>query len=130
MALALEEGVHTSLDNEATEGLPMLARLKRFVLTPTSAGAEIDATGRIEVRTQRGARHFEAGVDAAVADGTTFIVLANGQPAGTITLADGGGDLHVSSLDGILPNGILPFAALGSIEVVDGQGTVLLVGRP
>lgn len=107
----------------------MIARQRRFVLTPTTAGAEIDASGRIEVRAHGGAQHFEAGMDAAVADGTTFIVLANGEPAGTITLADGGGDLHVTNLDGILPSGITPLADLSSVEVIDGRGTVLLVGH-
>lgn len=106
----------------------MIARHSRFALTPTAAGAEIDASGRIEVRARGSEQHFEAGMDADVADGTTFVVLANGEPAGTITLADGGGDLHVTNLDGILPSGITPLADLSSVEVIDGSGTVLLVG--
>jgi len=107
----------------------MIAQQSRFALTPTTAGAEIDASGRIEVRSYGGEQHFEAGMDAAVADGTTFIVLANGQPAGTITLADGGGDLHVTTLDGVLPSGVTPLGSLSSVEVIDGGGTVLLVGH-
>ena len=107
----------------------MLAHRRRFVLTPTKAGANIDASGRIEVRAHAAERHFEAGLDAAVSDGTTFVVLANGKPAGTITIAAGSGDLHLSNLDGVLPNGIAPFTALSSVEVTDGHGTVLLVGQ-
>jgi hypothetical protein len=130
MVLAVYESTLVSLANQATEVLPMLARRRRFVLTPTTAGAAIDASGRIEVRARAGERHFEAGMDAAVSDGTTFVVLANGHPAGTITIADGGGDLHVSNLDGVLPKGIAPLTDLSSVEVTDGRGTVLLVGRP
>jgi hypothetical protein len=107
----------------------MIARQSQFILTPTTAGAEIDASGRIEVRTHGGEQHFEAGMDADVADGTTFIVLANGEPAGTITLADGGGDLHVTNLHGVLPSGVAPLSDLSSVEVIDGRGTVLLVGH-
>ena len=107
----------------------MIALHSRFVLTPTTAGAVIDASGRIEVRARGGERHFEAGLDAAVSDGTTFVVLADGQAAGTITMASGSGDLHVSDLDGVLPNGIALFTPLSSVEVTDGRGTVLLVGQ-
>jgi hypothetical protein len=114
---------------DAADGYPMVARRRRFVLTPTQAGTNIDANGRIEVRAHAAERHFEAGLDAAVSDGTTFVVLANGEPAGTITMAGGSGDLHVSNLEGVLPNGIAPLTALTSVEITDGRGTVILVGR-
>jgi hypothetical protein len=106
----------------------MIDRERRLVLVPTSAGTGVDANGRVEVRAHGGEQHFEVGVDAAVSDGTTFIVMANDEPAGAITIAAGNGDLHLTNVGATLPHGIDPVDDLLSVEVTDGRGTVILLG--
>ena len=105
----------------------MVAR-KTVPLTPTAAGEAIDASGRVEVRARGWEQHFEVGMDAAVADGTTLVVFANGRPAGTITIAAGAGDLYVNNLGQVLPAGVDPVCDMGTVEIGDGHGTVLLRG--
>jgi len=96
-------------------------------LNPTPAGAAIDATGRIEVRARGSEQHFEVGIDAALADGATFTVIANGRPAGTMALASGAGNLHLHNLAGNLPPGVDPVCHLQTVEIRDSDGNVVLV---
>jgi hypothetical protein len=65
---------------------------------------------------------------ALAGDESVLISLDKRTPEG-LPMADGSGDLHVSSLHGVLRSGILPLTDLRSIEVVDGRGTVLLVAH-
>jgi hypothetical protein len=95
-------------------------------LDPTPAGIAIDATGRIEIRARGSEQHFEVGMDAALADGATFTVLANGQPAGTMALASGAGNLYLHNLGTDLPAGVDPLCNLRTIEIRDGNGNVVL----
>ena len=95
-------------------------------LNPTPAGAAIDATGRIEVRARGSEQHFEVGIDAALADGATFTVIANGRPAGTMALASGAGNLHLHNLAGNLPPGVDPVCHLQTVEIRDSDGNVVL----
>ena len=99
------------------------------MLNPTAAGTAIDATGRVEIRVQGWLRHFEVGMDAAVADGARFTVLANGRPAGTMIVIAGAGNLHLRDLEHILPpNGTDPVRYVRRVEIRDRHGTVVLEG--
>ena len=95
-------------------------------LNPTPAAAAIDATGRIEIRARGSEQHFEVGIDAALADGATFTVIANGRPAGTMALASGAGNLHLHNLAGDLPPGVDPVCHLQTVEIRDSDGNVVL----
>ena len=103
----------------------MVAR-KTVPLSPTEAGIGIDASGRVEVRARGWEQHFEVGMDAAVADGTTFIVFTNGLPAGTITIASGAGDFYINNNDQVLPVGVDPVCDMSTVEIRDGNNRVLL----
>ena len=119
--------VRKPLNVRAATGLRMVAR-KTVPLAPTAAGVAIDASGRVEVRARGWEQHFEVGLDAAVPDGTTFIVFANGEPAGTITISAGAGDLYVNNLEHLLPAGVDPVCDMSTVKISDGRGTVLLRG--
>jgi len=95
-------------------------------LDPTPAGIAIDATGRIEIRARVSEQHFEVGMDAALADGALFTVLANGHPAGTMALASGAGNLYLHNRACDLPVGLDPVCNLRRIEIRDSDGNVVL----
>jgi len=100
------------------------------LLRPTAAGMAIDASGRIEIRARHGEQHFEVGMDVAVADGTTFIVLVNGRLAGTMTVLHGAGNLHLRDLRHILPEGMNdPIRCVWKVEARASDGTVVLESR-
>jgi len=105
----------------------MVAR-KTVSLSPTAAGVAIDASGRVEVRARGWEQHLEVGMDAAVADGTTFLVFANGLPAGTITIASGAGDFCINNNEQVLPIGVDPVCDMSTVEIRDGNNRVLLRG--
>ena len=106
---------------------------KKIRLAATAAGQAINADGNARVRSRpRGLatrQGFTVEVTAAVANGTTFTVFANGQPAGTMTIAFGRGVLDLSNAGGtVLPAGVDPVCSIGSVVVADGAGTILLTG--
>lgn len=51
--------------------------------------AGLDVSGQAEVRDQGGRQKFKVSMDARVANGTTFIVMANGAATGTVTIVAG-----------------------------------------
>jgi len=98
-------------------------------LAITAAGAAIDASGSAEARAQGDQQRFKVSIDARVADGTTFEVFANGQLAGTITIAAGVGELDLNTNDGaVLPAGSNPVCGITTVEVSTASGTVILQG--
>ena len=103
---------------------------RKITLSPSSAGDQIDASGTAKVRARGTAdQRFGVSIDARVADGTTFAVFANGQLAGTITIALGAGELDLNNHNGnVLPAGTDPVCSIKSVEVKDGSGTVILSG--
>lgn len=101
----------------------------RIALDVTAAGVAIDASGTAEAREAGAQDRFTVGMDARVADGTTFAVLVNGNLVGTITIALGAGELALDNKNGnVLPAGFAPFCSVGLVEVQDGTGTVVLQG--
>src|SRR5262249_60599076 len=111
----------------AKRGVPPAAGgcAKKINLVASPAGKAIAAQGTAAVRTAAKIgfvqQNLEVAVRAAVADGTTFMVFANGLPAGTITIVLGRG---VLSLDNeppnVLPAGVDPVCAIGPVVVTDG----------
>lgn len=100
---------------------------KKQELTVMAAGAAIDASGTAEVRAQRTRQRFKVSIDARVPDGTTFLVFANGSPAGSITIELGAGQLELTNDNGkTLPAGVSPVCGIGSVAVVDGAGATIL----
>ncbi len=101
----------------------------RIALDVTAAGVAIDAGGTAEAREVGAQDRFRVGMDARVADGTTFEVRVNGNLVGTITIALGAGELGLNNNnDNVLPAGFAPFCSVGLVEVQDGTGTVVLQG--
>ena len=105
---------------------------KKINLVASPAGKAIAARGTAAVRTAAKigfVQNFEVAMRAAVADGTTFMVFANGLPAGTITIVLGTG---VLSLDNeppnVLPAGVDPVCSIGLVVVTDGAGNTILSG--
>jgi hypothetical protein len=101
---------------------------KKIALSITPAGAAIDASGTAEVRSQGAQQRFKVAIDARVADGTTYEVFANGQLAGTITIALGAGELDLNNNNGaVLPTGVDPVCSVSTVDVL-AAGTVILHG--
>jgi len=123
LAMMLGAATHASAD---------CAKSIRLAVSP--AGKAIAADGRARVRAQTRAAGFVkqdlvVEMSAAVPNGTTFMVFANAQPVGTITIVFGVGRLVVNN-DGanVLPAGANPVCAISSIIVTDGAGNTILSG--
>jgi hypothetical protein len=106
---------------------------KAINLKASPAGVAITATGKARVRAfpQVGFlnQDFVVEMAAVVPDGTTFMVFANGQPAGTITIAVGHGALRVTNVPpSVLPAGSDPVCSILSVIVADGAGNLILSG--
>lgn len=102
---------------------------KQITLFVLPAGSQIDASGTAEVRVSGTKQSFKVSMDARVADGTTFAVYANGNLAGTITIVLGAGELDLNNNNGnVLPAGVDPVSGIKSVEVKDGNGTLILSG--
>ncbi|MBL8177295.1 MAG: hypothetical protein JNK48_21650 [Bryobacterales bacterium] len=102
---------------------------KRTALRSTAAGAGLDVSGQAEVREQGGRQKFKVSMDARVANGATFIVLANGAAAGTITIVAGDGELELKNYDGqTLPSAVNPVCTVGPVVVTDANGVAVLSG--
>jgi len=103
-----------------------LTRIRRaFQATP--AGQAIFAKGYVELRFIGPREKFKVEVEAMVAEGTTFLVLANGLAVGTVRIQFGQGELELSNEDGrVLPAALRPLSAVSRVEVVDDSGTVIL----
>lgn len=103
---------------------------KKIALTTTSAGFAIDASGTAEVRARGTEQRFRVSIDAAVPDGATFLVFANGSPAGSITIVLGIGELDLNNKNGnVLPTGVNPVCSIGAVEVKNGSGALVLQGN-
>lgn len=102
---------------------------KKINLQATSTGQSQDISGQAEVREQGNRQKFKISMDARVANGTTFVVMANGEAAGTITIVAGDGELELKNYDGqTLPAGVNPVCAVGPVVVTTSTGTPVLNG--
>ena len=98
----------------------------KIALNVTPAGATIDASGTAEVRGEGAKQRFKVSMDARVADGTTFEVFANGQLAGTITIALGAGELDLNNNNGaVLPTGDDPVCSVSTVDVLAAGAAIL-----
>jgi len=107
---------------------------KAINLTASPAGQAIAAKGKARVRAIPNAgflnQDFVVEMAALVPDGTTFMVFANGLPAGTITIALGHGALSVTNVPpSVLPAGTDPVCSIVPVIVTDGAGNTILSGR-
>ena len=100
--------------------------IERASLSATSAGEEIAAFGSAYVRSIEGGSQetFFLQVDVEVPDGTQLLVFANGEPAGTITVASGTGTMTLNSP---LPAALAQVCEIGRIWVTDADGTNTLI---
>ncbi len=106
---------------------------KGINLTASPAGKAIAASGKARVRAIPNAgflnQDFVVEMAALVPDGTTFMVFANGLPAGTITIALGHGRLAVTNVPpSVLPAGTDPVCSILPVIVTDGAGNTILSG--
>jgi len=102
----------------------------RIVLSATADGAAVAASGVAYVGSMEASAQqtFSVLVSIAVPDGTQLLVIANGLPAGTVTVAGGRAALDLNNATGPLPAGVDPVCQIGPIWVTDaGQTTALLV---
>ena len=106
---------------------------KAINLKASPAGQAVAATGKARVRAIPNAgflnQDFVVEMAALVPDGTTFMVFANNQPAGTITIALGHGALSVTNVPpSVLPAGTDPVCSIIPVAVTDGLGNTILKG--
>src|SRR5437899_11875053 len=112
-------------------GQPVGGCGKGINLTASPAGRLIGASGKARVRAILNAgflnQDFVVEMAAVVPDGTTFMVFANGLPAGTITIALGHGRLAVTNVPpSVLPAGTDPVCSILPVIVTDGAGNTIL----
>jgi hypothetical protein len=94
-------------------------------LTAVSAAAtSVAAAGSVELRSQGVQQELHIRVDAAVADGTTWAVFANGIQIGTLKFRLGAAELKMESEDA-LPAGLGSLAAISTVNITDGTSTLL-----
>ena len=101
----------------------------RRKLMPAPGGPAIDASGHVVIRAQGNRQRFQVEVEAMVADGTTFMVFADDNLAGTVTLQMGEGELELDTEDGDLPEGLDPVTSIKTVTVKDANGVVILQGQ-
>lgn len=102
---------------------------KKINLIPTGAGVSKDISGTAEVRALGTAQKFKLSMDAAVHNGAIFVVKANGQLAGTITVQLGSGELDLNTKDGdTLPPGVNPVCSINTVLVTTPAGVAVLNG--
>lgn len=102
---------------------------KKINLAPTGTGTALDISGTAEVRAAGAAQKFKISMDAAIRNGAIFLVKANGQLAGTITIQLGAGELDLNTRDGdTLPPGVAPVCSVTSVSVFTPSGVAVLTG--
>lgn len=116
----------------ATFGMEAYANadcFNKISLSPTDVGVANDISGKVAFEENGSSQRFKVSMDARVADGTTFVVFANGMPAGMITITLGSGELDLNNHDGaILPAGLDPICNISSVLVTDGAGNPVIEG--
>lgn len=79
----------------------------------------------IRVRGQR--QKFTVEVEARVADGTTFLIHANGEPLSAVRIFMGEDEVEFKNWDGqTLPVAIEPVTSVSRVEVFDADGVLIL----
>ena len=109
--------------------------LETISLSSPPEAEPLAAIGGAEVRSQTAGERageqqaFTVAVGLDVPDGTSLFVFANGEPAGTMTVAGGVARLELSNTDGTrLPAGVDPVCGIGPVWITDADGTTLLAG--
>ena len=99
---------------------------ERTSLPATPAGEAVAAVGSAYIRSSDNGSQQTLVVQVAVdvPDGTELLVFANGDSAGTITVASGTGTLMLSSP---LPAGLTEVCEIGRIWVTDVDETTTLI---
>lgn len=101
----------------------------RRKLMPTPAGATLDASGHFEIRVQGSRQRFHLEAEVLIPNGTIFMVFADSNLAGTVTIQMGEGELRLDSEDGDLPEGMDPVRSIKTVTVTDANGNVILQGQ-
>jgi hypothetical protein len=95
-------------------------------MTPTPAGLAIGAEGHADLREQGQRARLKLEVEASVADGTVFTVMANGIAVGKVTLNLGEGEFQLESQGAMLPTGISSIGAITSVQISAPDGAPIL----
>ena len=90
----------------------------------SAAATSVGAVGQVELRSQGAQQEFSVRVDAAVADGTVWLVFANGIQVGTLKFRLNGAELRIQT-ETPLPAGLGSLAAISSVSITDGATTLL-----
>ena len=102
---------------------------RKINLIPTGPGMSKDISGTAEVRAAGTAQKFKVSMDAAVRNGAIFVVRANGQLAGAVTIQLGSGELDLNTKDGdTLPPGVNPVCSISTVSVSTPAGVAVLNG--
>lgn len=121
------EGVNQDQNNNAGVGQnnDQVSRT-RLTLAATVVGGVEGAEGNVDIRVKGNEQRIKIEVEANVADGTIFQVMANGIPIGIITIHLQEGELEFETQNGqTLPGKLLP-GAITSIVVTDAKGSIVL----
>jgi hypothetical protein len=121
------EGVNQDQNNNAGVGQnnDQVSRT-RLTLAATVVGGVEGAEGNVDIRANGNEQRIKIEVEANLADGTIFQVMANGIPLGIITIHLQEGELELETQNGqTLPGGLLP-GAITSIVVTDAKGSIVL----
>ncbi len=101
----------------------------RTSLTATAAGQTINAKAVVDIRVRGERQRFKVELKARVNDGATFLVMANGQAAGTLVMTFGEGEIEISNEDGCtLPAAVNPVNAVRQVSILAG-GMVIAEGN-
>ena len=95
-------------------------------LIATVQGMTAGASGHVSRRVQGARQRLVVEVEAKVADGTAFSVLADGVMIGTLTFRLQEAEFEIESENAVLPIGLSSIAGIQMIQVVDGSGVPLL----
>lgn len=102
---------------------------KKVNLTPTAVGALEDASGKVDLRAQGTDQRFKLSMDAAVPNGSIFVVSADNLVVGAVRIRFNEGELDINTKDGgRLPQGLGPVCGVSSVSVSDAKGNVVLTG--
>ena len=100
--------------------------IEKTSLSATPDGEAVAASGFAYLRSrEEGSQQtFILQVDVEVPDGTQLQVFADGEPAGTITVASGTGTMALNSP---LPAALAQVCEIGRIWVTNAEGTTTLI---
>jgi hypothetical protein len=109
----------------ATPGGTVTQNQKSFTATP--AGTAVRAEGFVDLRSQGNEQRLKVEVEARVADGTSWTLVANdGIVIGAFIFHFQESEIQLESDNGMLPPGLVSLSAITSLQVKDAANNIVL----